>query len=85
LAELLVLSEAEVAGLLELEPLLAALAGALVDLSAGRASVPLRVAAMAEDGLLGVMPAHLPGVALGAKLVASSPATTAAACPPTRP
>jgi alanine dehydrogenase len=73
MAEVLVLSEAEVAGLLDLERLLAALGDALVGLSAGRASVPPRVAASAPDGILGAMPVHLPGVALGAKLVSVFP------------
>jgi alanine dehydrogenase len=73
MAEVLVLSEADVAGLLDLEQLLAALADALVRHSAGEASVPPRVAASAEAGLLGVMPVHLPGVALGAKLVSVFP------------
>jgi alanine dehydrogenase len=73
MAEVLVLSEAEVTGLLDLEQLLAALADALADYSAGRASVPPRVAASAGDGILGAMPVHLPGVALGAKLVSVFP------------
>src|SRR5215212_9017078 len=63
MAEVLVLSEAEVA----------ALADALVSHSAGEASVPPRVAASAEAGILGAMPVHLPGVALGAKLVSVFP------------
>src|SRR5215212_1451687 len=63
MAEVLVLSEAEVADL----------ADALQSFSAGRASVPPRVAASAEGGILGAMPVHLPGVALGAKLVSVFP------------
>ena len=73
MAEVLVLSEAEVTALLDLEQLLAALADALVSFSAGRASVPPRVAASAADGILGAMPVHLSGVALGAKLVSVFP------------
>ena len=73
MAEVLVLSEAEVTGLLDLEQLLAALADALASHSAGRSSVPPRVAASAPDGILGAMPGHLPGVALGAKLVSVFP------------
>ena len=73
MAEVLVLSEADVAGLLDLEPLLAALGEALRSSSAGRASVPPRVAAAATDGILGAMPVFLPGVALGAKLVSVFP------------
>ena len=73
MAEVLVLSEADVAGVLDLEQLLAALADALVRHSAGEASVPPRVAASADGGILGAMPVHLPGVALGAKLVSVFP------------
>jgi alanine dehydrogenase len=73
-AEVLVLSEADVSGLLDLEPLLAALGQALQSYSAGRAKAPPRVATWAEDGGLGAMPVHLPGVALGAKLVSIFPA-----------
>jgi alanine dehydrogenase len=73
MAEVLVLSEAEVTDLLDLQQLLAALAEALASYSAGQASVPPRVAASASDGILGAMPVHLPGVALGAKLVSVFP------------
>jgi alanine dehydrogenase len=62
-----------VTALLDLEQLLPALADALVSHSAGRASVPPRVAASAEEGILGAMPVHLAGVALGAKLVSVFP------------
>src|SRR6266508_1159035 len=73
MAEVLVLSEAEVAALLDVDELLDALADAFRGLSAGRASVPPRIAARAELGLLGAMPVYLPGVALGAKLVTVFP------------
>jgi alanine dehydrogenase len=73
MAEVLVLNEAEVAGLLDLDELLAALGDALVSFSAGRASVPPRVAAQAEGGILGAMPVHLPGTALATKLVSVFP------------
>jgi ornithine cyclodeaminase/alanine dehydrogenase-like protein (mu-crystallin family) len=73
LAEVLVLSEADVTGLLDADELLPALADAFRALSAGQASVPPRVAARNQAGLLGAMPVHLPGVALGAKLVAVFP------------
>jgi alanine dehydrogenase len=73
MAEVLVLSEADVDGLLDLEELLAALGDALTAVSTGRASVPPRVAAWAADGGLGAMPVHLDGVALGAKLVSIFP------------
>ena len=74
MAEVLILSEAEVDRLLDLEEqLLAALADALQSFSAGRASVPPRVAAAAEGGILGAMPVHLPGIALASKLVSVFP------------
>jgi alanine dehydrogenase len=81
MAEVLVLSEADVTGLLDVDELLGALADAFVALSAGRASVPPRVAARAEAGLLGAMPVDLPGVALGAKLVAVFPGNHAVGRP----
>lgn len=71
--ELLVLSQAEVARLLDVDELLEALARAFPEVSAGRASVPPRVAARTKDGLLGVMPGYLPGVGLESKLVAVFP------------
>ena len=75
---MLVLTRRDVEELLDLDALLEALAAAHVELSAGTASMPPRVAAFAEeDGLLGAMPAHLPGAgaagALGCKLVSVFP------------
>jgi ornithine cyclodeaminase/alanine dehydrogenase-like protein (mu-crystallin family) len=49
----IVLDRAEVAGLLDPDALVEAVATALVDLSAGRASVPQRIAAFTPHGLLG--------------------------------
>ena len=57
---MLVLSQEEIAGLLDLDALVDALADAFVDLSSGRASMPQRVAAFSDEGMLGVMPAYLP-------------------------
>jgi alanine dehydrogenase len=73
MTQVLVLSEAEVAALLDVDELLEALADAFRGLSAGRASVPARIAARADLGMLGAMPVYLPGVALGAKLVTVFP------------
>jgi ornithine cyclodeaminase/alanine dehydrogenase-like protein (mu-crystallin family) len=71
---MLVLTRTEVEELLDLDALLEALAEAHAELSAGAASLPPRVAAFAEaDGLLGAMPAHLPGAGLGCKLVTVFP------------
>jgi alanine dehydrogenase len=71
--DLLVLSQADVQRLLDLDELLEALGPAFQQVSAGRASVPPRVAARTPSGLLGVMPGYLPGAGLEAKLVAVFP------------
>lgn len=71
---MIVLSEAEVRELLDLDQLVDALADAHRDLSAGEASMPPRIAAFAQhDGLLGVMPAYLPSAGLACKLVTLFP------------
>lgn len=73
---MLVLSAAEVISLLDLDALADALQAAMADLSAGRASVPPRVAALVseQDAMLAAMPAFLPSVgALTAKLVSLFP------------
>ena len=71
---MLVLSRAEVEELLDLDELIDALARAHVELSAGAASMPPRIAAFAgSDGLLGAMPAYLPSAGLGCKLVSLFP------------
>jgi ornithine cyclodeaminase/alanine dehydrogenase-like protein (mu-crystallin family) len=69
---LLVLSQDEVARLLDVDLLLERLERAFVELSAGRASVPPRIASFAPDGLLGAMPGYVDGV-LAAKLVTLFP------------
>ncbi|MBD0329732.1 MAG: ornithine cyclodeaminase family protein [Thermoleophilia bacterium] len=66
------LNQADVRRLLDLDRLIDALAGAFVELSAGRASVPPRVAAFAPGGFLGAMPGYVGGV-LEAKLVSVFP------------
>ena len=65
---MLVLSRAEVRRLLDLEQLLEALERVFVELSAGRASVPPRIAASTERGLLAAMPGYADGI-LETKLV----------------
>jgi ornithine cyclodeaminase/alanine dehydrogenase-like protein (mu-crystallin family) len=74
---MLVLSGAQIEALLELDPLIDALASAMADLSAGTASVPDRVAALVPDGLLAAMPGFVPssGV-LMSKLVTLFPRNT---------
>jgi len=81
---MLVLSRADVEALLDLDALIDAVASAMAELSAGDASVPPRVAAMVDrvGGLLGVMPAFLPGAdILEAKLVSLFPGNAGSALP----
>jgi ornithine cyclodeaminase len=69
----LVLSQADVRRLLDLDELIDALADAFAEVSAGGASVPPRVAAFVpEQGLLAAMPGYAAGV-LEAKLVSVFP------------
>ncbi len=78
------LARHEVERLLDLDALIEALAGAMADLSAGRASVPHRVGAMVgeRDGLLAAMPGYTPSVgALASKLVTLFPHNTGTAVP----
>jgi ornithine cyclodeaminase/alanine dehydrogenase-like protein (mu-crystallin family) len=73
---MLVLSRAEVEDLLDLDALVEAVASAMADLSAGRASMPARVAADVEErsGFLAAMPAYVPAErALTTKLVSLFP------------
>lgn len=70
---LLVVGQTEVERLLDMDHLLDALAAAFKEVSAGRTSVPPRVAARTADGLLGVMPGYVPGAGLESKLVAVFP------------
>ena len=84
----IVLSRAGVERLLDLDELIDALASAHADLSAGRASMPARIAARVDerDAILGAMPAYLPSAgALMAKLVTLFRTTIARSCRPTRP
>jgi ornithine cyclodeaminase/alanine dehydrogenase-like protein (mu-crystallin family) len=65
----LVLDGAETAAALDLTEVLTAVRLALVAISRGTVSAPPRIAALAPTGLLGCMPAHVPGLGLAAKLV----------------
>jgi len=72
----LVLNRARIEELLDLDALIDALAAAMADLSAGRASVPPRIAAFVpeHDGLLGAMPGYVPSLGvLMSKLVTLFP------------
>ena len=73
---MLVVNAAEVEALLDLDALIDALARAMADLSAGRASVPDRIAALIpeQSGFLAAMPAYVPSLgALTCKLVSVFP------------
>jgi ornithine cyclodeaminase len=73
---MLVLTRADVEELLDLDELVGALAKAHEELSAGRVSMPSRIAALAPDGLLAAMPGYVPSAGLGAKLVTLFPGNT---------
>jgi alanine dehydrogenase len=75
----LVLSRTDVEGLLDPDRLREAVAVAMTDLSAGRVSMPARIAATVpeRDALLAAMPAYLPSSrALATKLVSLFPRNT---------
>ena len=74
---MILLRREEVRALLDPEALIDAVAAALVDVSAGTASVPPRIAAFTELGLLGAMVGYVPSLGvLAAKLVAVFPQNT---------
>ena len=76
---MLVLTRAEVESLLDTDLLRAELAKAFADLSAGKVSMPARIAALVpeREGLLAAMPAYLPtAAALTTKLVSLFPRNT---------
>jgi ornithine cyclodeaminase/alanine dehydrogenase-like protein (mu-crystallin family) len=80
----LVLNRAQVEALIDLDLLIDALAAAMADLSAGRASVPPRIAAFVpqHDGLLGAMPGYVPSAGvLMSKLVTLYPGNAGTALP----
>ncbi len=83
---MLVLSRTETERLLDLDALRHSLRGAMQDVSADRASMPPRIAAMVPDrGFLAAMPAHLPTAGgLAVKLVSLFPGNAEARCRPTR-
>ena len=74
---MILLRREEVRALLDPEALIDAVATALVDVSAGTASVPPRIAAFTPLGLLGAMVGYVPSLGvLAAKLVAVFPQNT---------
>jgi ornithine cyclodeaminase len=72
---MLVLTQAQVRELLDLDRLVDALADAHADLTAGKASMPPRIAALVREreALLGAMPSFLPSAGLACKLVTLFP------------
>ncbi|GAC1436333.1 MAG: ornithine cyclodeaminase [Solirubrobacteraceae bacterium] len=81
---MLILSRAEVRELLDLDALIDALGEAMADLSAARASVPDRIAALVpeRDALLGAMPGYVPSLgALVSKVVSLFPRNAGTAIP----
>ncbi|MEU5052105.1 ornithine cyclodeaminase family protein [Streptomyces sp. NPDC021096] len=81
---MLVLGRSQVEGLLEMDALIDALAVAMADLSAGRASAPDRVAALVpgRQGLLAAMPGYVPSApVLMSKLVSLFPRNAGTALP----
>jgi ornithine cyclodeaminase len=80
----IVVSRAEVEALLDLDELIHALAAAHADLSAGRVSMPTRIAANVDerDALLVAMPVYLPSAGvLSAKLVSLFPGNAGSSLP----
>jgi ornithine cyclodeaminase len=80
----LVLGRAATESLLDPDDLRRAVADAMADVSAGRASMPPRIAAAVEDrgAILAAMPAHLPSLGgLAAKLVTLFPTNAGTALP----
>ena len=81
---MLVLPRVDVEELLDVDALVDALAEAMADLSAGRASAPSRVAAFVEEreALLAAMPGYTPSAgALAAKLVSLFPGNAGTGLP----
>lgn len=81
---MLVLDRVTTEALLDLDDLRRAVAAAMADVSAGRASMPPRIAAAVEDrdAILAAMPAHLPSLGgLAAKLVTLFPGNAGTALP----
>lgn len=80
--KLLMLSQADVTALLDLDRLLDALEDGFRALSSGRLDVPGRTAVTTEhDGWLGTMPGYSPDLGLGVKLVSVYPHNDAAGLP----
>ena len=70
---MMIVSEEAVRQLLDLDRLCDALTGALIGISNEEVSVPPRIAAESEAGILAAMPGYARGLGLAAKLVAFYP------------
>src|SRR5579859_100194 len=80
--KVLMLSQADVTALLDLDRLLDALEDGFRAVSSGQVEVPGRTAVTAEhDGWLGTMPGYGPGLGLGVKLVSVFPHNDASGVP----
>src|SRR5712691_110140 len=80
--KVLMLSQADVTALLDLDRLLDSLEEGFRAVSSGKVEVPGRTAVTAEhDGWLGTMPGYGPGLGLGVKLVSVFPHNDAAGLP----
>ncbi|WKX73821.1 ornithine cyclodeaminase family protein [Streptomyces sp. XD-27] len=81
---MLVLGHSQVEALIDMDELIDALAPAMADLSAGRASAPDRIAALVPEqkGFLAAMPGHVPSAdVLMAKLVTAFPGNAGTSLP----
>ena len=81
---MLVLGPSQVQALLDTDALTEALASAMADLSAGRASAPDRIAALVpeREGFLAAMPGHVPSAGmLMTKLVSLFPHNSGTSLP----
>ena len=81
--KLLLLSAADIRAALPMPAAIAAMRAAFTALSTGQADVPLRtaLAVPAAEGTSLFMPAHLPGIGLGAKIVSVFPRNAALGLP----
>jgi alanine dehydrogenase len=68
-SDVLVLSSSQTSAALDPERLLTAVSTALVAISRDEVSAPPRIAARAPAGVLGMMPAYVPGLGLAAKVI----------------
>ncbi|WP_377272815.1 ornithine cyclodeaminase family protein [Peterkaempfera sp. SMS 1(5)a] len=69
MSSVLILDRSQTRAALDPARVLDAVTSALVAIARGEVSAPPRIAARAPAGLLGAMPAHVPGLGLAAKLV----------------